>query len=164
MKKLFGLYVKLRNFYVTNFFVNIICLRKKHNYIYLDNKYLIYRYLLLLCPFYFVNYIANKYNYDLIYKIDDIYGITNVKENHIIPFIINCTVSNNESSLNISSDIHFYNSSIPLQFFINTCNIHNYHIIKLVYLNKGVKMEKEINLNNLDTSKCLIHNLFDKID
>jgi hypothetical protein len=158
--RIFNLYVKVRNFLVSNFFINILCLKHQNTFIYLDNKYSIYRYLLLLCPFYFVNLITNKYNYEIIYKMDNTYNITNIDENHIIPFIQSCIAINDYSSLNISSDIRLYNSSIPLHFFINTCNLHSYNIIKLVYLNKGVKIEKEINLNNIDTKKYLIYNLF----
>jgi hypothetical protein len=159
--KLFNLYVKLRNFYVNNFFVTVLCLKQNDIFIYLDNNYLICRYLLLLIPFYFVKYFASKYNYELIYKIDGVYGITNIKDNHIIPFIISCVVINDTSSLNISDDIRLYNSSIPLYFFINMCTLHDYKLIKLNYLIKGIKKEKEINLNNIDTKKYLIYNLFD---
>ena len=160
--KIFNLYVKLRNFYVNNFFVTVLCLKQNDTFIYLDGNYLIYRYLLLLIPFYFVNYIANKYNYDLIYKIDGVYGITNIKENHIIPFITSCIVVNDYSISNISSNIRLYNSSIPLYFFIYTCDLDKFKTIKLVYLIKGQKIEKDININELDTKKYLIYNLFDK--
>lgn len=158
---LFKLYVNLRNFYVNNFFVTVLCLKHEDNFIYLYDNYIIYRYLLLLIPFYFLNLIANKYKYDLIYKIDGVYGITNIKENHIIPFITSCVVVNDEATLNISSEIRLYNSSIPLHFFINSCDLNNYKVIKLAYLIKGVKKEKEINLNEIETKKYLIYNLFE---
>ena len=66
---LYKLYVKLRNFYVNNFFVSILCFKNNDHFIYLNDHYpqIIYRYLLLLIPFYFIKLIANKYNYDIIY-------------------------------------------------------------------------------------------------
>jgi hypothetical protein len=113
-----------------------------------------------LIPFYFIKTIANIYKYDIIYKVDGIYGITNIKENHIIPFITSCIVISDKSSLNISSYIRYYNSSIPLCFFIDNNNINNYNTIELVYFNKAVKIEKKVNLKTIDTTKYLIYNLF----
>jgi len=159
--KSYRYYVRSRNFFVNNFFVNILCLKQNNTYTYLDGNYIYYRYLLLLIPFYFITLIANRYNTEIIYKVDGIYGITNIKENHIIPFITSCTACNDNSSLNISYDIRLYNSSIPLDFFINTRNLHNYNTIKLVYIIKGTKIEKEINIREKDTKKYLIYNLFD---
>ena len=145
-EQIFKLYVKLRNFYVNNFFVRVLCFKNEDQFIYLYDRYAIYSYFLLLIPFYFVKYVAFMYNYDIIYNVDGVYGITNIKDNHIIPFITSCTACNDNSSLNISYDIRLYNSSIPLDFFINTRDLHNYNTIKLVYIIKGTKIEKEINL------------------
>ena len=172
--KLFKLYVKLRNFYVNNFFVSVLCLKHNDNFIYLYNNYLIYRYILLFIPFYFIKFIANKYNYDLIYKMDNVYGITNIKETHIIPFIISCSVSSELSSElssenkisseliseNIISKIRLYNSSIPLHFFIYTNNINEYELINIVYKHKGETIKKKIKFKEIDTKKYLIYNLF----
>lgn len=158
--KLYRQYVNFRNFFINNFFVNVVCLKHNDTFIYLNNNYIIYNYLLILIPFYFVKNIANIYNYDLIYKVDGIYGITNIKENHIIPFISSCIAYNNKSSLNITNDIRFYNSSIPLYFFINNNNLKNYDFIKLIYFNKSNKIEKKIEFNEIDTKKYLIYNLF----
>ena len=161
-KKSYNLYVKLRNFYVKNFFVTILCFKNNDRFIYLDNNYpqIFYRYLLLLIPFYFIKLFANKFNFDIIYKIDGVYGITNIKENHIIPFIKSCVISDDTASLNISLSIRLFNSSIPLHFFMNICELNNYKTIKLIYLNKGVTIEKEIKLNEIDTKKYLIYHLF----
>jgi hypothetical protein len=158
--KLYRMYVKSRNFFINNFFVNIICLKHNNTFIYLNNDRLIYRYLLLLIPFYFVKCFANIYNYDLIYRVDGIYGITNIKENHIIPFITSCIAFNETSSLNISNDIRFYNSSIPLYFFIINSNLNSYNFIKLIYFNKSSKIEKKIEFDKIDTKSYLIYNLF----
>jgi hypothetical protein len=158
--KLYRSYVNTRNFFINNFFVEIYCFKCDNKCIYLNNYYLIYKYLLLLIPFYFIKTIANIYKYDIIYKVDGIYGITNIKENHIIPFITSCIVISDKSSLNISSYIRYYNSSIPLCFFIDNNNINNYNTIELVYFNKAVKIEKKVNLKTIDTTKYLIYNLF----
>lgn len=158
--KLYRLYVKTRNFFINNFFVNILCLRHENTFIYLNDYRLIYRYLLILIPFYFVKCIANIYKYDIIYKVDGIYGITNIKDNHIIPFITSCIAYNDTSSLNISNDIRFYNSSIPLYFFINNNNLSSYNYIKLIYYYKSNKIEKKIELNKINSKDYLIYNFF----
>ena len=164
MKKenMYRLYVKTRNFFVNNFFVNIFCIKKNDVFIYLNGNYIIIKYLLLLLPFYLVKLIANLLNYEIIYRIDGIYGITNIKENHIIPFITNCTVFNNDSSLNITNDIRLYNTSIPLSFFINNNQINNYNKMTIIYNIKTNKIEKHINFNEINTNNCLIYHLFDK--
>lgn len=160
-KNLYRYYVKAKNFYVNNFFVHVLCLKQNDKYTYLDGNYYYFRYFLLLIPFYFVKLIANMYNTELIYNIDGIYGITNVKINHIIPYISNCIISDDIASLNISAIIRLYNSSIPLSFFINYNHLYKYHSIKLVYIMKGTRFEKDFNLKEIDSKKYLIYQLFE---
>ena len=162
MNKIFRIYVKTRNFLINNFLVNIECFKKEDKFIYLDNQKIIYKYLLMIIPFYLIKTLANKYNYDIIYKVDNIYNITNIKENHIIPFITNCSVYSNDSVIDITKDIRYYNSSIPLCFLIYNCELFSYDTIKITYMNKGNRLYNEINLNNIDTTKFLLYNLFDK--
>ena len=38
--RLFKLYVKSRNFFVNNFFVNILCIKQNDTFFYLENNYL----------------------------------------------------------------------------------------------------------------------------
>jgi hypothetical protein len=162
MNTIFRIYVKTRNFLINNFFVDIKCFKKEDKFIYLDNQKIIYKYLLMIIPFYLIKSIANKYNYDIIYKVDNIYNITNIKENHIIPFISNCSVYSNNSVIDITKDIRYYNSSIPLCFLIYNCELFKYDTIKITYMNKGNKLYTEINLNNIDTTNFLLYNLFNK--
>lgn len=162
MNTIFRIYVKTRNFLINNFLVNIECFKKEDNYIYLDNKKIIYKYLLMFVPFYFIKSITSIYDYDIIYKIDNIYNITNIKENHIIPFITSCIVCSNDSLMDITKEIRYYNSSIPLCFLIYNCELFSYDTIKITYMNKGNKLYSEINLNNIDTTKFLLYKLFNK--
>ena len=159
--KSYRYYVRSRNFFVNNFFVNILCLKQNNTYTYLDGNYIFYRYLLLLIPFYFIKFIANRYNTEIIYKVDGIYGITNIKENHIIPFITSCTAINKVATLNISQEIRLYNSSIPILFFINYEEIYEYDSIKLTFITKGIRKEKEINLREINFNEYLIYHLFE---
>ena len=159
--KSYRYYVRSRNFFVNNFFVNILCLKQNNTYTYLDGNYIFYRYLLILIPFYFIKLIANRYNTEIIYKVDGIYGITNIKENHIIPFITSCTAINEVATLNISQEIRLYNSSIPLLFFINYEEIYEYNSIKLTFITKGIRKEKEINLRDINLNEYLIYHLFE---
>ena len=161
-KKAFRLYVRFRNFFINNFFVNIICIKQNDTFIYLENDYLYLKYFLLLIPFYFLKLIANRFNYELIYCIDGIYGITNIKETHIIPFITCCNMVNNQCSLNITNQIRMYNTSIPISFFINNMQINDFDRMQLVYFIKSVKTEKEINLNSIDQNNFLLYELFEK--
>ena len=161
-KKAYRVYVRFRNFFINNFFVDILCIKQNDNFIYLENDYLFLRYFLLLIPFYFLKLIANRFNYELIYNVDGIYGITNIKETHIIPFITCCNMVNEQSSLNITNQIRMYNTSIPISFFINNMQINDFDKIQLVYFIKSVKTEKEINLNEIDKNKFLIYELFEK--
>lgn len=160
--RLFKLYVKSRNFFVNNFFVNILCIKQNDTFFYLENNYLFLKYFLLLIPFYFLKLIANRFNYDLIYQVDGIYGITNIKETHIIPFISCCNMVNTQCSLNITNQIRMYNTSIPISFFINNMQINDFDRMQLVYFIKTIKTEKEINLNGIDQNKFLLYELFEK--
>ena len=155
--KIVRFFIGIRNFIINNFFVNIVCIKKNDYLIFLNS---IYKYSLYLFPFNVIKLIANYYKYDLIYNMNGVYVVTNIKENRIIPFIMSCTIFNNNSALNISSEIRLYNSSIPLYFLIKNCNFENYDTIKIVYLHKGVNITKNIKIANID-SKYLIYNLFD---
>jgi hypothetical protein len=160
-EKIYKFYVRSRNFFVNNFFVNILCIKQNDTFIYLNDCNIIYRYLLLLIPFYFLKITFNLFDCELIYKIDGIYGITNIKKNHIIPFITHCVISNDDLSLNITNDIRFYNSSIPISFYINNNKINNFYKIQLVYYIKSNRNEKKIDLRDFDLNNYLIYQLFE---
>jgi len=151
-------YVRSRNFFINNFFVKVLCLKQNNIYTNIDNSF--YQYLLLLVPFYIIKLVANMTNTDIIYKVDGIYGITNIKKNHIIPFITSCTLINNDTVINLTSDIRLYNSSIPLLFFIKHNYLNSYDSIRLTYLIKSNKIEKIIKLNSIDYDNYLIYQMF----
>lgn len=159
-KKMYIIYTLIRNFYINNFFVNILCIIKNDQYTYLLNNHFIYKYILHIIPFTISKYFFVFFNYNLIYKIDNIYCITNNKL-QIIPFIKNFIVTNETSSLNLTSKIYLFHSSIPLEFLLYICDIKDYDRIELNYVIKGINIKKEINIKDIDTTKYLIYNLFD---
>jgi len=124
----------------------------------MNDKNLMRQYLLFLTPFYFTKRYAIDNNYFIIHKIDDCYGITTENKNCIIPYIISCNIITNDTIVDFSNEIRKYNTSIPLYFIIY--NIINYKELRVVYRSKGLKKEKIIDLNNIDTKTFLIHNIF----
>ncbi len=149
--------MKCRNFLIQNFMVNVICMVDT-NYNYYFNTRIV-RTTLRLIPFYIIKYVAFLLKMKVIYKIDDIYYIEPIKQNHILPIIMNLEfINKNQDSCNVTDKIKFYNSSLPISFFIEQHNLESYKSIKLKYLKKGKLIEKIIEINN---KNCLIYNLFD---
>jgi hypothetical protein len=115
--------------------------------------------LLRFIPFFIIKHIFAYLNKKIIYQIDDIYYIEPCEQNHILPIIMNLEfVNNNLDICNLTNKIKFYNSSIPINFFIKQHNLESYNTIKLKYLKKGTIIEKIVKINN---KNCLIYNLFD---
>ena len=157
--------IKLRNFCVRNFFVNIVGFKKKELYIWLIDKNLInfsINYLLLFVPFTFTKIVCDTLEYDVIYSYDNIYQITNTTSTHMIPILIEFKVYNinNPNDLyDLTDQIKYYNSSLPLNVF-SILNIpETYDIIKLRYLEKGKFKDKHIRIN--DHKNSLIYKLFE---
>jgi hypothetical protein len=159
--------MKCRNFFIQNFMVNIICSVKSERNWYINriitHRYIFYsriiRVLLRFIPFFIIKHIFAYLNKKIIYQIDDIYYIEPCEQNHILPIIMNLEfVNNNLDICNLTNKIKFYNSSIPINFFIKQHNLESYNTIKLKYLKKGTIIEKIVKINN---KNCLIYNLFD---
>ena len=145
----------LREFIVSNFGIKLYGIQFKNKHIiYIDN---VFKYILYIFPFSLFNYI-NFIN--LIYKKDNIFYITNVKLNMIVPIILNFTFYNNNNNNNIdmSSTVKYYNSSIPFKFFINYNNLHNYNILTIKYMSKGKLINKDLIIN--DYYDKLLYELF----
>jgi hypothetical protein len=86
--------IKTRNCCVSNYDTNIIFLYK-HNKI-IDVKLSKLKYLfncLCILPFKIISKFIKYYNYDLIYKIEDLYYTTRLESNHIIPIILNVSIN-----------------------------------------------------------------------
>jgi hypothetical protein len=80
---------------------------------------------------------------------------------HINPIILNFILAMKSTSndmIDMSGVLKYYNSSIPLRFFINNNELEKYDMIKMKYLHKGEINEKIIDIrSNLDLP---IYNLF----
>jgi len=146
MQTLLLLYVKSRNLFVDNFFVNI-------NYIFKDetiydlNKYYL-KYIFNLTPFILINYIANKLNYKIIYNKDDMFYVTDIKKNNIIPYVERIKIYSSESISDLTDQFQLYNNSLPLWAFLKLNNIKNYDYIEITYMQKGNMVIKKIEKNN----------------
>lgn len=135
-------FILLRNIIINNFFVNIECLIKNNNYI-IINPY--YNYLIFLIPFIITKHILLYFNYDIIYRSDNIYTITNIHQNHILPVLLKFNV---DSTFNILNSIKYFNSSIPLYFILYKYGFLNNNHIDIEYFHNGKIIKKTIIINN----------------
>lgn len=149
------LLVTIRNFFVENFFVDIKCLYSNQKYY--KNKFLSTMfYLFRFCvPFYLTKLVFGFFNYQIIYAVDGVHLISNIKTNHILPIILkfeleqdHLTCSNTKTK-DITSLIKYYNSSLPLKYILDDNNLINYEKIKIKYINKGSMIEKVLEVNNV---------------
>ena len=158
-------FVSVRNFFVSNFFVNVIGFKKSNYYFWLTTNNFISIFLrnfLLLIPFVLTIKITQFFGYDVIYNYDNIYYISNKLPNKIIPILLEFKAYSNDEPTNICDltyQIKHYNTSIPFNIFA-TLNIpEKYDFVKLKYLTKGSIKEKHIMIN--DYKNYLIYNLFE---
>lgn len=158
--------VAIRNFYVKNFFVKIIGFQNITNkkYYYLPENYIYNKLysILQFVPFKIIIKIANIFNYEIIYKSDNIYYITNIKINKIMPVLLEFKSYNSQDTnlnSNLKSIIQYYTPSLTFDFFINKNIPESHDLIKIKYIKKGIINEKVIIINNY--KNCLIYNLFE---
>ena len=106
--------------------------------------------------------ITRFFNYDIIYNYDNIFYITNSKQNKIIPVLLEFKAYYSREPDNLYDllyKIKYYNTSIPFNVF-TTLNIPKiYDSIKIKYLIKGTIKEKYIIID--DYKNYLIYNLFE---
>ncbi len=157
--------ISIRDFFVSNFFVSVIGFKKSNNYLWIGNKGIfqtICYTMLMVIPLFITTYITKICGYDVIYKYDNIYNLSNSKSNKIIPVLLEFKAYSSEETAyfyDLSKQIKFYNTSIPFNVFV-VLNIPKiYDSIKIKYLTKGAITEKNFLIN--DYKNHLIYNLFE---
>lgn len=156
--------IMIREFFVSNFNINIIVLKKESEYIWIKNS-IIWRFiccLLFIIPFFILTKIITYFGYEIIYKKENLYYITGVTENKITPIVLEFKAYCTDDSY-IDTDlrpyIKYYNSSIPFVVF-SELNIPNYYdMIKIMFMFKGRIYEKSIAIS--ECTHFFIYNLFD---
>jgi len=144
----------LRDLIISNFGIKIYALLYNNNTIYFNN---IFRYSIYLFPFFSIfNYIKII---KIIYIKDNIYNITNINQNKIIPIILNFEFNNTTENINMTSVIKYYNSSLPLSFFIKNNNLERFNYLYIKYIIKGQIFNKELFISSY-TNKS-IYELFE---
>jgi hypothetical protein len=159
--------ISVRNFFVGNFFVNIVGFKNTNtnNIFLLSPKNIfnnILHLLLLLVPLAVTTTIFNFFGKEVIYKYDKIFYITNAVQNKIIPVLLEFKAycSSEPAYLyDLTSQIKYYNTSIPFNVFVNLNIPKIYDTIKIKYITKGKITEKHLLIN--DNKNYLIYNLFE---
>jgi hypothetical protein len=147
--------INFREFMVSNFGIIIYGLVFKNNKIYYLND--IYKYLFCFIPF---NLLQKFVFFNIIYKKDNIFYITNINTPIIVPTILNFTLNKPDNTyLDMTYEIKYYNSFIPIKFFIDYNNLYDYETINLKYISKGKMVNKLIYINLYYNYK-LIYDLF----
>lgn len=152
-----------RDFLVRNFIVNPKALHFNNELFYLNGMNTFLWYIFRLLPFCIVRTLVGLFNIGIIYKLDSIYNLTNIQQNHIVPIILNFVFikENNSSEIkqDFSSQIKYYNGNIPFHFVIKENNLEEHEKIKIKYLNKGKMVDKIVDINNF--IKLPIYKLFE---
>lgn len=134
--------IYFREFIISNFGIQIYAiLFKNQKLIYINN---FYRYLLFFIPFSLLNYINI---FKIIYRKDNIYYVTNPNKSvKIIPLILKFNFMNNdmEDTIDMRSQIKYYNSYVPFKFFINNNKLNNYDSLNIIYISNKELIEKNI--------------------
>jgi hypothetical protein len=145
---------KTREYIAKNYLVSIQALYYNKKVLYFQNYLFILRIILSLLPFQWVSSCLAYYDIGIIYKLDSIYNITNVKQTYILPMIFNFDFVSNFSTdtktiyaRNFLSNIKYYNASLPLSYIIDTNDLSTYHQIKLKYISKAKFYDKIIDID-----------------
>lgn len=139
--KLLSIFVNIREFIVGNFMAKPEVLLKDNSYYNFNNNYLLAK-IIKLIPFSFIKILFYYLNYQIIYKQDEIYCMYYSNKTHIIPIIMNFSISNFNLVENLTHKIKYYNSSIPLKFLLGNNNVENFQFIRLKYISKGKIISK----------------------
>jgi hypothetical protein len=153
-----NIYINLRNFFIKNFFVSVIGLKIDDHYIWLDT---FTNYLLYLMPFIIIKYFSWLTGYQVIYKIDNTYQITNNYTNHILPVLLQFIAHNNDltDSCSLTHVIKYYNSSMELNVFSHLNIPKEYTMLTIKYFSKGKIYDKTIEINKYKNT--FIYKLFE---
>jgi hypothetical protein len=129
----------LRELFISNFGIKIYGLKINNNILYFNN---ILRFIFYFIPFSIFN---NNIFYDIIYKKDNIFYITNLNKYRILPLILEFIFyDDNNNSINMTKEIKYYSASIPIKFFIEYNNLYDYTKLNIKYIFKGTTNLKEI--------------------
>ena len=132
--------IYLREFIISNFGIKIYAILFKNQKLFYINNF--YRYLLFFIPFSLINYINI---FKIIYKKDDIYYVTNSNKSvKIIPLILKFNFINKDDTIDMKSEIKYYNSYIPFKFFINNNKLNNYNSLNIMYIFNREVIQKNI--------------------
>ena len=147
--------INLRDLIVSNFGIEIYGLVLKNKYIFYTKS--IFKYIFYIFPFSLFNYIKFI---QIIYKKDNIYYITNSNLYIITPIILNFTFkkSKNDETIDMTSIIKYYNSSIPFKFIIENNKLNKFNILNIKYISKGTITDKKIYID--DCNNKLLYELF----
>jgi hypothetical protein len=153
-----NIYINLRNFFIKNFFVSIIGFKINYHYIW-SNSFT--NYLLYLVPFIIIKYISWITGYQVIYKLDNTYQITNNYTNHILPVLLQFIAHNDDlsDSYHLTHVIKYYNSAMELYVFSHLNIPKKYNMLTIKYLTKGKIYEKTIEINEM--KNLSIYKLFE---
>jgi hypothetical protein len=153
-----NIYINLRNFFIKNFFVSVIGLKIDDHYIWLNT---FINYLLYLMPFIIIKYFSWLTGYQVIYKIDNTYQITNNYTNHILPVLLQFIAHNNDltDSCSLTHVIKYYNSSMELNVFSHLNIPKEYTMLTIKYFSKGKIYDKTIEINKYKNT--FIYKLFE---
>ena len=147
--------INLRDLVISNFGIEIYGLVFKNNNIFYTKNIL--KYIFYIFPFSLFNYIRFI---KIIYKKDNIYYITNSNLYIITPIILNFTFnnSNNDETIDMTSRIKYYNSSIPFKFIIENNKLNKFNILNIKYISKGTTNNKIMYID--DCNNKLLYELF----
>ena len=147
--------IKLRELFINNFNVSIYLINiNKTNY-YFNKSQIFFK----IIPFSIIKFINSYTNNNIIYKIDNIYYITNTQYNTILPIIFNMSVYNDINYKKcITSNIKYFMFSIPFDFILKNLNIEHYEYLYIKYMHNGKIIEKSILIN--ETKHLLLYNIF----
>lgn len=148
----FNLIIKIRNFYINNFKVNIVgFIKNNKNEIILSKPRFIY--ILNVIPF--ITTILNLFKINCLIKKDNLYFLLNKKKGGIIPIIINFWVKN---TFDFKENFNKYGNNVPIEIIFKNENIllDNEDEIIVKYFKSGKVLEKSFNYKKIK--------LFSKID
>ena len=139
--------LRMQSLFTNNFNVKI-CAVYKNNKLY--KLYTLFIIIFKLIPFYIINYMFYLLGYQIIYKTNNIYNITNTNKIYITPIILEFKIIYETNIYDLTNSIKKYSSSIPLNFFINENKINKYDKLEIIILKNGKKINIKLDLLDIN--------------
>lgn len=148
--KLCMIFLNFRNFYVENFTTKILGIVGSNKL----HKNSILLMMVNLVPYFFLTHIFKIFNYNYIYKTDDLIGFSENNKITLTPVLLNVKLVKENKTIDIKELFSKYKNNVPVYVIFDNekIKLSNTDNLYLKFIKFGKIKEKEFNLKKIKYS------------